>query len=46
MGLFFDAEERWGELPSFLGLMGCLERMRFAVDPLDNTFYFGPNYDE
>ena len=41
-----DAEETWGEPPSFLGLMGCLERMRFAVDPLDDTFYFGPEHDE
>jgi hypothetical protein len=30
------------KLPSFMGLMGCLERIRFAVDPTTNTFYFGP----
>ncbi len=34
-------EERWGNLPSFIGLNGCLERMRFAVDPGSDTFYFG-----
>src|SRR5215467_12906582 len=28
-------------LPSFIGWTGCLERLRFAVDPLDETFYFG-----
>jgi hypothetical protein len=26
--------------PTVLGWRGCLERMRFAVDPLDNWFYF------
>ncbi|MCA1617731.1 MAG: retropepsin-like domain-containing protein [Acidobacteria bacterium] len=26
---------------SFLGLHGCLERMRFALDPSNETFYFG-----
>lgn len=26
---------------SFLGLHGCLERVRFAVDPSSETFYFG-----
>lgn len=29
--------------PSFLGLYGCLERVRFAVDPFYNKFYFGPH---
>lgn len=28
-------------LPSFLGLQGCLERLRFAVDPSTDRFYFG-----
>lgn len=32
----------WGNLPSFIGLSGCLERMRFALDPDDDAFYFGP----
>jgi len=36
-------EEHWvSELPCFLGLHGCLERLRFAVDPYTETFYFGP----
>ena len=34
--------EIWGDLPSFIGLNGCLERMRFAVDPTSDSFYFGP----
>lgn len=32
--------ELWN-LPSFMGLSGCLERIRFAVDPVTDTFYFG-----
>jgi hypothetical protein len=32
--------EDW-PLPSFLGWQGCLERIRFAVDPADEVFYFG-----
>ncbi|MBN1484372.1 MAG: hypothetical protein JXA37_06580 [Chloroflexia bacterium] len=32
--------ETWN-LPPFLGLRGCLERLRFAVDPASDTFYFG-----
>jgi len=27
--------------PNFLGLDGFLSRIRFAVDPTENTFYFG-----
>ena len=34
--------EAWGLLPSYLGLNGCLDRLRFAVDPVTDTFYFGP----
>ena len=34
-------EEGWGDLPSFLGMPGCLEFMRFAVDPDTDSFYFG-----
>jgi len=33
-------EEEWGELPTFLGLTGCLEFLRFAVDPQLERFYF------
>jgi hypothetical protein len=32
------------ELPSILGLHGCLERTRFAFDPATDTFYFGPAF--
>jgi hypothetical protein len=31
----------WGGWPPFIGLTGCLERLRFAVDPNTDTFYFG-----
>lgn len=27
--------------PNFLGWQGCLERMRIAIDPNRNVFYFG-----
>ena len=29
------------EFPTFVGFLGCLEWIRFAVDPSDTTFYFG-----
>lgn len=32
--------ETWG-LPSIMGFQGMLEFIRFAVDPLDDTFFFG-----
>jgi hypothetical protein len=28
--------------PSFIGYLGCLERVRLAIDPSKETFYFGP----
>jgi hypothetical protein len=35
-------EFREGFLPaSFLGMIGCLESIRFGVDPFSQTFYFG-----
>ncbi len=34
-------EETWPH-PNFLGLTGLLDRIRFAVDPVENAFYFGP----
>jgi hypothetical protein len=37
-----DEAEHWGDLPCLLGLYGCLERVRFAVDPRTERFYFGP----
>lgn len=36
-----DVEEFWGDFPSFIGQIGFLERIRFAIDPLTDTFYFG-----
>ena len=35
-----DPGQEW-RFPSFLGLQGCLEFLRFAVDPGANVFYFG-----
>lgn len=28
--------------PNFIGLDGFLNRIRFAIDPAENVFYFGP----
>jgi len=38
-----DQEEKWGNLPTFLGIENCLERIRFALDPNPDApkFYFG-----
>ncbi|MCL1464192.1 aspartyl protease family protein [Argonema galeatum] len=36
-----EVEEYWGNFPSFIGLTGFLERIRFAIDPSTDTFYFG-----
>jgi len=37
-----DADEQnWRDAPTFLGFQGCLERLRFAVDPFEEKFYFG-----
>jgi len=36
-----DPGEIW-MLPSFVGLEGMLQRIRFAVDPETSLFYFGP----
>jgi hypothetical protein len=40
---FLPETETQGDwaLPSFLGWQGCLERIRFAVDPAEEVFYFG-----
>lgn len=35
------SEYLWGNFPSFIGLAGFLERIRFAIDPNTDTFYFG-----
>jgi len=29
------------DFPCILGMVNCLERLRFAVDPSNDTFYFG-----
>lgn len=39
---FVPDPSRWAKNPSFLGFYGCLERVRFAVDPESEKFYFGP----
>jgi hypothetical protein len=36
-----DSEFAWGNFPCFIGLSGFLERIRFAIDPNTDTFYFG-----
>ena len=36
-----DAHRIW-DIPAFLGMQGCLERIRFAIDPGQEQFYFGP----
>ncbi len=33
--------ETWN-VPNFIWLQGLLSRIRFAVDPTENVFYFGP----
>ncbi len=33
-------DEVWNH-PNFIGLDGFLNRIRFAVDPVENAFYFG-----
>lgn len=38
---YLSPGQEW-QTPSFLGLQGCLEFLRFAVDPGANVFYFGP----
>ncbi|MEZ4714401.1 MAG: hypothetical protein R3A44_44885 [Caldilineaceae bacterium] len=35
-------EDEWPiEFPCIAGMSGCFERLRFAVDPLDERIYFG-----
>ena len=38
---FVPADDRWDDEPSFLGLANCLDRLRFAVDPISQIFFFG-----
>jgi hypothetical protein len=35
-----DDGEIW-PLPSYLGWQGCLDRIRFAIDPMEEVVYFG-----
>ena len=34
-------DQEWQDFPSILGLNSFLERIRFAVDPAQDRFYFG-----
>lgn len=36
-----NRDEGW-KGPAFIGYAGLLQRIRFAVDPSTNSFYFGP----
>jgi hypothetical protein len=36
-----DPADSWPH-PNFIGLEGFLNRIRFAIDPTENSFYFGP----
>lgn len=38
--VFIPDTDSWHD-PNFLGLEGCLSRIRFAIDPSENLFYFG-----
>lgn len=38
--VFVPDADSW-HYPNFLGLEGCLSRIRFAIDPSENVFYFG-----
>ncbi len=38
---FVVSDQRWNEQPLFLGLLNCLDRLRFAVDPINEVFHFG-----
>jgi hypothetical protein len=38
---FVPDDETWNDEPLFLGLVNCLDRVRFAVDPAADRFHFG-----
>jgi hypothetical protein len=40
--VFVPEGDKWDDNPSFLGFHGCLERIRVAIDPGTESFYFGP----
>ena len=33
----------WHNAPTFLGFRDCQDRLRFAIDPSEEKFYFGPH---
>jgi hypothetical protein len=35
------SNQNWGNFPAILGMGGLLERIRFAVDPSQDQFFFG-----
>lgn len=37
----FASEQAWPLPVSYLGWHCCLERIRFAIDPVEQLFYFG-----
>lgn len=37
-----DSSTEWSNFPCVLGIYLCLERLRFAVDPQAEIFFFGP----
>lgn len=41
--VFVPTDPGWPKGRSFLGYGGLLERIRFALDPSVNDFYFGPS---
>jgi hypothetical protein len=38
---FVPDDETWNDEPLFLGLFNCMDRIRFAIDPFVDRFYFG-----
>jgi hypothetical protein len=34
-------QDHWRDAPTFLGFRDCLDRLRFAIDPSEEKFYFG-----
>jgi hypothetical protein len=39
--VFVPQPDQWANNPSSLGFHGCLERIRLAIDPGTDMFYFG-----
>lgn len=36
-----DGSTEWLDFPCILGIYLCLDRLRFAIDPMNEVFYFG-----